>query len=327
MTALAHPNPSAAAPAPSRSSFSRYGREISVAIAYVLLLACLAIRTPQFFRHQFFTTWVDAAPILLAAIGMTLVILARQIDISIGSMFAVCAVLSGLLAKAGLPMPCVALLTVLAGAALGAINGGLIAGLGLPSIVVTLATLVVFRQSLMWVRQGQFVNDLPHGFQWFGLSQRAGEWMLLAISGVVFTVFAWAMRWLSAGRMVYAVGSSPEAARLAGIRPRRVVFAVFMLMGALVGLAALLNAVRSPDVDPKIGTGWELTVIAAVVVGGAAITGGRATLLGTFIGVALLATIAPALVFFNVPSQWEKAIQGLIILAAVATDGLRRRGN
>src|SRR5665213_1330313 len=89
--------------------------------------------------------------------------------------------------------------------------------------------------------------------------------MLLAISGVVFTVFAWAMRWLSAGRMVYAVGSSPEAARLAGIRPRRVVFAVFMLMGALVGLAALLNAVRSPDVDPKIGTGWELTVIAPVM--------------------------------------------------------------
>jgi rhamnose transport system permease protein len=304
---------------------SRHLREISVAIAYALLLASLALRQAGFFQGQFFATWVSAAPVLVAATGMTLVILARHIDISIGSQFAVCAVLSGLLAKTGLPMPAVVIATVLVGATLGAINGAFVAGMGLPSIVVTLATMVIYRESLRWARQGQFVRDLPAGYQWFGLSQRAGQWAVLLGALLVLGAFAWGMRWLAAGRAVYAVGSDREAARLAGIRPARVVFFVFVLMGGLVGLAAMLNAVRFADVDPNVGTGWELQVIAAVVVGGAAISGGRGTLIGSLIGVALLATIGPALVFLKVPSQWEKAIQGVIILVAVASDGLHRR--
>jgi rhamnose transport system permease protein len=123
---------------------------------------------------------------------------------------------------------------------------------------------------------------------------------------------------------VYATGSDPEAARLAGIRPRLVVFQTFLTMGALSGLAALLNAVRFADVDPNAGTGLELQVIAAAVVGGTAISGGRGTLLGTLIGVALLGSIGPALVFLKTQPQWEKAIQGLIILLAVASDALYR---
>jgi rhamnose transport system permease protein len=325
MTSLAYAGPRDSVGNSAPGFFSRHLREVSVAVAYGLLLAALALRQAGFFKGQFFATWVSAAPVLVAAVGMTLVILARHIDISIGSQFAVCAVLSGLLAKAGLPMPAVVVATVLAGAMLGAINGAFVAGMGLPSIVVTLATMVIYRESLRWARQGQFVRDLPAGFQWFGLAQQAGQWAVLLGALFVLGVFAWGMRWLAAGRAVYAVGSDREAARLAGIRPARVVFAVFVLMGALVGLAAMLNAVRFADVDPNVGTGWELQVIAAVVVGGAAISGGRGTLVGTLIGVALLATIGPALVFLKVPSQWEKAIAGVIILVAVASDGLYRR--
>ncbi|MDB5355490.1 MAG: permease component of ribose/xylose/arabinose/galactoside ABC-type transporter [Phycisphaerales bacterium] len=325
MTSVAYAGQGESAGANAPGFFSRHLREVSVAVAYGLLLAALALRQAGFFENQFFATWVSAAPVLAAAVGMTLVILARHIDISIGSQFAVCAVLSGLLAKTGLPMPAVVVATVLAGAIMGAINGALVAGMGLPSIVVTLATMVIFRESLRWARQGQFVRDLPTGFQWFGLSQHSGQWTVLLGALFVLAAFAWAMRWLAAGRAVYAVGSDREAARLAGIRPARVVFTVFVLMGALVGLAAMLNAVRFADVDPNVGTGWELQVIAAVVVGGAAISGGRGTLIGSLIGVALLATIGPALVFLKVPSQWEKAIQGMIILVAVASDGLYRR--
>ena len=122
---------------------------------------------------------------------------------------------------------------------------------------------------------------------------------------VVFVTFAWAMRWLGAGRAVYAVGSDEEAARLAGIRPRRVVFAVFVLMGMLTAFASILQAVRSPDVDPNQALGWELSVIAAVVVGGTAITGGRGTLPGTLVGVLLLSTLDPSLSFLNVPDALE----------------------
>jgi rhamnose transport system permease protein len=304
---------------------ARYQRELSVAAAYAALLLALAFAAPTFFREQFRASLVSSAPVLVAAVGMTLVILARQIDISIGSQFSICGVVAGLLAKAGLPMPLVAAGTLAAGAAMGAVNGALVAGMNLPSIVVTLATMVTLRESLRWAREGEFVRDLPAGFQWFGATQTVGQWLIAGIALTVFAVFAWGLRNLAAGRAVYATGSDPEAARLAGIGPKRVVFGTFVTMGALAGLASLLNAVRFADVDPNSGAGLELQVIAAVVVGGTAVSGGRGTLLGTLIGVLLLGTIGPALVFLHVSPQWEKALQGAIILAAVATDGLNRR--
>lgn len=305
----------------------QYKREISVAAAYLLMLLVLALvrfpGRPSFFHAQFRDTWISAAPLLVAAIGMTLVILARHIDISIGSQYSVCGVVAALLAAAKLPIGVVALGTLGAGAVMGAMNGALVAAMGLPSIVVTLATMVILRGSLLWATQGAAE---PASFQWFGAGQRAGERILLVIAVLVFAVFAWGLRWLAAGRSVYAVGSDQEAARLAGIRVKRVGFAVFVIMGALAALAALLNAAQFTLVYPNYGEGLELKVIAAVVVGGAAITGGRGTLIGTLIGVALLATVRPALVFLDAPPQWERAIQGAIILAAVASDGLRRRG-
>ena len=138
----------------------------------------------------------------------------------------------------------------------------------------------------------------------------------------VLIAFAWASRNLSAGRAVYAVGSDSEAARLAGIEPAQILFGVFVVMGALVGLAAALNASRFLIVPSNAGVGLELKAIAAVVVGGTAITGGRGRLLGTLIGVALLGTIGTALTFAGINPFWEKAIQGAIILTALASDAV-----
>ncbi len=311
----------------------RHKRELSVALAYGLLLAVLAVRAPAFYAQgkEPAAILLQSAPVLVAAVGMTLVILARHIDISIGSQFSLCAVAAGLLAQAGLPMPLVVLGTLLTGAGLGAVNGALVAGLGLPSIVVTLATWVIYRDGLRWWRQGEFVRGLPPTFQWLGIGQAAGQWVIVGAALVVFVAFAVGLRYLAMGRAVYATGSDPEAARLAGIRPRRVVFGVFVLMGALTGLAALLSAICLPLVDPKSGEGLELKVIAAVVVGGVAISGGRGTLVGPLLGVALLGTVRSALIFLsaaaNLPAQahWEKAIQGGIILVAVASEAINIR--
>ena len=303
----------------------RYRRELSVAAAYVVLLLVLAVFAPRFFRaDELRPLVVSNASKLVAAVGMTLVILCRHIDISIGSIFSICGVVAGLLAGTGLRMELVAVGTLMAGGAMGAINGTLVARLGLPSIVVTLATLVIGRESLRHAREGQFVRGLPTSFQWFGFGQSTGQWIVVAIALGVFAAFAWGLRYLAAGRAIYATGSDPEAARLAGIRPRWVVFNVFVVMGALAGLAALLDAVRFPAVDPNAGVGLELQVIAAVVVGGVAVSGGRGSLWGSLVGVALLGSIAPALVFLQAKPQWEKAIQGLIILLAVASDSLYR---
>jgi rhamnose transport system permease protein len=302
-----------------------YFREVSVAVALVVLLGALALFAPAFYQPQpLLSLLTREMPTLVVACGAALVIITRQIDISVGSMFSVCSVCAGLLAASGWPLVAVLPASVAIGAAMGVFNGVFVAGLGLPSIVVTLATMVTLRQGLNLVRQGEFVN-LPDGVQWFGLEQLAGQWTIVGAALLVLVALGLAMRHLAAGRFVYAVGSNAEAARLAGMRPRLVTFLVFVFMGALTGLAAMMNIVQSPQVQPLSGTGLELKVIAAVVVGGVAISGGRGNLWGAFAGLLLLACVSPALTHLHIEAYWEKAIQGAIILLAVVADGVRMR--
>ncbi len=310
---------------------NRYFREISVTAALGVVLLALAVLAPAFYQPQPLLSLVTReAPTLVVVCGMALVIISRQIDISVGSQFSVCGVCAGLLAARGWPLALVVPASMALGALLSAFNGALVAGLRLPSIVVTLATMVSLRQGLNLVRQGEFVN-LPDGVQWFGLSQTAGQCTLVGAALVILAGFALAMRHLAAGRWVYAVGTDAEAARLAGIRPQLVTFFIFVLMGALTGLAAAMNIVQSPQVQPLAGAGLELKVIAAVVVGGVAISGGRGNLWGALAGLLLLACVSPALTHLRIEAYWEKAIQGAIILLAVVADGLRqtreKRGN
>jgi rhamnose transport system permease protein len=299
----------------------KYKREISAAAALGAVLVVVGVLAPSFFAPgNLRDLIINNVPIMLVAIGMTLVILVGQIDISVGSQFAVCSVAAGVLAKTGLPMPLVFAAVMLTGALMGGLNGTLVGWLRLPSIIVTLAMLVMWRDALRWTTEGAWVQGLPENFQWFGLGQSNGEIVIVMISLVLFVAFAWSLKNLVLGRTVYAVGSDAEAARLAGINSPNVVFWVFVVMGALVGVAALLNAIRFSAIPGNSGAGFELKAIAAVVVGGAAITGGRGTLIGTLIGVALLGTIGTALTFLGINPFWEKAIQGAIILVALVSD-------
>lgn len=304
---------------------NKYFRELSVTAALGLVLLGLAVFAPAFFQPQPLLSLVTReAPTLVVACGMALIIICRQIDISVGSQFSVCSVCAGLLAARGWPLLLVVPASAAIGALLGAFNGWLVAGLRLPSIVVTLATMVTLRQGLNLIRQGEFVN-LPDNVQWFGLSQTGGQWALVVTALVLLVIFGLLMRHLAAGRWVYAVGTDAEAARLAGIRPQLVTFLIFAFMGALTGIAATMNIVQSPQVQPLAGAGLELKVIAAVVVGGVAISGGRGNVWGAFAGLLLLACISPALTHLHIEAYWEKAIQGAIILLAVVADGLRSR--
>jgi rhamnose transport system permease protein len=299
----------------------RYKRELSAALAYLVLLVLAGFFAPSFFSGANLRDLaLNNAPVLLVAIGMTLVILVGEIDISVGSQFAVCSVAGGWLAKEGMPTPLLLPSVILIGVAMGALNGVLVGRLRLPSIIVTLAMLVAWRDALRWVTQGAWVQDLPASFQWFGLGQTWGQILIVVIALVVLISFSWVLHNLGAGRAVYAVGSDAEAARLAGINPQWVICGAFVAMGALAGLAALLNAVRFAAVPSNAGLGLELKAVAAVVVGGTAITGGRGTLAGTLVGAALLGTIGTALTFAGINPFWEKAIQGAIILAALLSD-------
>ena len=292
-------------------------------LAYVALLVTVGVIAPSFFgAGNLRDLAMNNAAVLIVAVGMTLVILAGEIDISVGSQFAVCTLATGWLAKSGIPILVVLPLVIVAGALMGAVAGVFIARLRLPSIVVTLALMVAWRDGLRWITEGEWVQNLPANFQWFGLGQTVGQLLIVLVAIVLLIAFAWMLRHLNAGRAVYAVGSNAEAARLSGVEPQRILFGVFVLMGALVGLAAAFNAVRFSIVPSNAGFGLELKAIAAVVVGGTAITGGRGRVLGTLIGVALLGTIGTALTFAGVNPFWEKAIQGMIILVAVGSDAL-----
>lgn len=303
-------------------------RELTIGGTIVALYAALAVFAPGFFTVENFSDlFLGNFPVLLVAMGTTLVILAGEIDISVGSMFAMCGVVAGLCAIAGLPLPATALMTIAAGGLLGAVNGALVAYAGLPSIVVTLATMVAVRDGLRWATGGAWIQNLPASFQWLGLPQRAFPLAAALAIGAVQIVLSWSSGRVSAVRSVYATGSDAQAARLAGINTRLVTFAVFAAGGAFTGLGALMNAVRFNQIPSNAGIGLEMKVIAAVVVGGAAIRGGRGTFTGTLLGVILLASIGPALVFLGVTSYWERAIHGAIVLIAVGIDaaGARRQ--
>jgi rhamnose transport system permease protein len=302
----------------------KHQREISVAIAIGALAVLLAIAAPGYFaRENLSDIFLANIPVMIVALGMTLVILTGQIDISVGSVFAICSVTAGVLAKSGMPVPAAALAACLVGAGLGSINGALVAYARIPSIVVTLASMVVLRDALRWQTQGAWVQDLPASFQWLGMSQ--GVYPILAFSAitVLAVFFAWGLRNVGAGRAVYATGSNAEGARLAGIDTSRITFSVFVISGALTGFAAVLNSVRFNQIPSNTGLGLEMKVIAAVIVGGAAITGGVGTVAGTVLGMVLLAAIGPALTFLGASAYWERAIQGAIILTAVIIDAAR----
>ena len=304
---------------------NKYFRELTVAIALALLLLSLAIFAPHFFQAQpLVSRLTSQMPALVAAVGIALVIISRQIDISIGAQFSMCAIVAGVTASAGFPLGIAILAALVTGALMGAVHGVLVAYLGLPSIVVTLATMVTWQEALRLWQQGRLLA-LPSGIQWFGLSQQVGQMVVISVAFTLVVGAAWAMKNLSGGRQIYATGTDAEAARLAGIDPKRTTFRVFVLMGLLTGLAAVLNLVQSPQVQPNCGDGLDLKTIAAVVVGGVAISGGRGTMWGVLLGMLLLANVNPALTHFHQPPYWEKAIQGLVILLAVVADGLRSR--
>src|ERR1700745_36496 len=214
----------------------RYKRELSAALAYVVLVIVGGVVAPPFLSvGNVRDLAMNNAAVLLIAIGMTMVIVSGEIDISVGSQFAVCTYLTGALAKTGVPILLVLPCVVIAGVAMSAVAGVLVAWLRMPSIVVTLALMVAWRDGLRWITEGAWVQDLPANFQWVGLGQTKGELILVAITALIFIVFAWALSNVAGGRSFYAVGSDAEAARLGGIDPRKVVFGAFAVTGALVG--------------------------------------------------------------------------------------------
>ncbi len=302
-------------------------RELGIVAALALLITVTAILEPRFIEtNSLRNLALNAAIFAILAVGQTLVIVTRNVDLSVGSVLGLSAYFAGdlLFKHPGMALPLVFLLGIALGAACGLLNGVLVTWGQVPALVVTLGTLYAFRGlAFLWTGGSQIsANQLPDAFLNLGSDSIAGVPILVWIALVVVLCVGQWLRDYRPGRELYAIGSNPEGARLAGVRSGRRVLIAFVLAGALAGLGGVLFTARFGTVDATAGVGYELTVIAAAVVGGVAIFGGTGTVYGAALGALLLGTITSSLIVLRVAAFWQQAAIGALLLLAIALDRL-----
>jgi rhamnose transport system permease protein len=304
-------------------------RELGLIVVLIALIAITGIIEPRFLAASNLSeTVLNVAIIAIMAAGQTLVLITRNVDLSVGSILGLSAYICGdfIAGHPGTPWFVGVLLAVIVGAGCGLLNGVLIAWGRVPALVVTLGTLYALRGVAFLVTGGQQVNaeSLPDSFLKLGSGSILGVPTLILIAiAVVFVIWILTRdyRW---GRELYAIGSSGRsggiAARLAGLKTDRRVTQAFVISGALAGLGGALFAARYGTVDATAGDGYEFRVIAAAVVGGVAIAGGSGSVIGAAIGAVVLGTIQTALIVLRIDDFWQQAIVGLLIILAIALD-------
>jgi rhamnose transport system permease protein len=305
-------------------------REAGIVVFLVAVVVVFSVAQPRFLNLQNAQSIVsDLAILLVVAAGQTLIIVTRNIDLSVGSVVgvSVMATATYLADHPGLPLPLVFAMGIAIGAILGAINGAAVALFAVPSIVTTLGTLGLYRGVAYWVSNGSQVDphQLPSGLLSLSSTTLFVPW-LVYIAVAVALLMAFALRFTRVGRHCYLVGDNPEGAVLRGIAVGRVTLLAFTLSGALAGLAGILYIAQFGTANPAdAGVGLELRSVAAVVIGGASLFGGSGRMAGTALGSLLLAVVINGLYVANVSAYWEEAFIGAAILVAVLADGILRR--
>jgi ribose/xylose/arabinose/galactoside ABC-type transport system permease subunit len=302
-------------------------------VVIIVLMVAVGTSNPRFLSAtNLKDVFAANAYIAVAALGVSMVIISGNIDISSGALVGVLITLSGNLAvglaDAGWPLMLVNLIAwvapLIGGMVIGAVNGFFVAYLRIPAIVVTLGMFSILKGGLILVAGGNTIYNLPEGYtiaqqDWLGIPSTIYFMVILTI-----VVFLW-LRYSSTGRSIYAVGGNVEAARLSGINTRRVIMITFILNGLMVGICSLMLATQFNQIQATAPPGLEMFVITAAVVGGVSILGGTGTVLGSTLAAILVKTIGSAMLFINVSPYWLKAVQGTLILVTVLVDVLRRR--
>jgi ribose/xylose/arabinose/galactoside ABC-type transport system permease subunit len=316
---------SAAASRP-RFRIGRFALSQELVLLFVILVLFVVVgaMNPRFLAERNLQSiFLGNAYIAVAAIGMSMVIISGNIDISVGSLIGVLATVSGTLAVNGVPILLCWILPVLISIAFATLMGAMVAYLRIPSIVVSLGFLSILKGGLISATGGAWISTLPEGFHLaqmkpFGVPMPIWFMVVLTIAAA-----AW-MRLSATGRSIYAVGGNSEAARLSGIDKERTIVKVFAIHGFFVGIAAILFATQLSIIQSTVPPNLELTIITASVVGGVSILGGTGTVVGSTLAAILIAAIGSALIFVNVSPYWLRAVQGVLILLTVLADLWRR---
>jgi rhamnose transport system permease protein len=305
-------------------------REVGIVVALLAAVVFFAVRAPNFLTVS---NWQDIAKdvaiVVVVAVGETMVVLTRNIDLSVGSIVGLSAYLCAdfLADHPGAPLPVIALIAVAIGACLGIVNGFLVVVARIPAIIATLATLSIYRGLSFEVTHGDQISafQLPDRFLDLAATKPLGLPTLAWFAVGVALAGAVVLRWSPWGRDFYAIGSNPEAARFAGIPTGRRVTLAFTISGALAGLGGFLWASRFPNVDAVAATDLELDVITAVVIGGVNVFGGSGTILGVVLGAVLVATIQDGFTLLRLSEFWKMFFNGAAIVVAVTIDALVTR--
>ena len=305
-------------------------REVGILFFLAVVVVLTTLKAPRFLQWDNLSSILLDVPLLITiAMGMTMVIISRNIDLSVGSMMGLSAMVVGMTLRANpnLPILVAMLIGIGAGAALGAVNGTLIAFLRVPAIIATLGTLSIYRGIIFILSDGKSINsqDLPDALTFLAKPAITKIPIIVVIALLVVLLAHLFLRTQRTGRDIFAIGSNPNAARLRGVPVTKTLFLVFLITGAVSGLAGFMYTARFAFVDPaQAGTGFELSVIAATVIGGTAIFGGAGSAFGTLLGCLLLGVINNALAITDLNQMWQLAVYGAIILIAVYTDSLIR---
>ncbi|MFD4749969.1 ABC transporter permease [Streptomyces rubiginosohelvolus] len=320
--------PAPVAPIPASSSTRLVDRvfkmrELAIFVLLLAMLALTQLGNSAFLSEQGIKDLLLNATILvLVATGQALVVITRNVDLSVGSTLGISAFAAGTYLQGGGHPVVAVVLAVLLGVGFGLLNGLLVSLGQVPALVVTLGTLYIIRGiDSIWVGSRQITAaDLPDGFVDFGSGGISAVPWLALIALAVLVSTAYYLRHFGSGRELYALGSDPEAARLAGIPVRRRILLAYTFCGALAGLAGALYLARFGNVDSGTGSGYELTVVSAVVVGGVVFTGGSGTVYGAALGALLLTSVNSVLPALGVSSVWVLAINGILLILAIAVD-------
>ena len=294
----------------------------------LLLLLVLLIFTPDFFNLNNTMSILNRfSYVLIAAIGMNMIIITSNIDVSTGNLISVVCIAIAALGKMGCGLAVLMPAAMIIGAILSLINALFITQFRIPAIVATLATSQIFSGILPLLTQGS-IYDLPPSFTWLGFDAKLFGLIPFSIFFMlIITVFAMLfMKYSRFSKKIYAIGNDEDAARLSGINVRKVVLVTYLIAGALFGVTGTIIATASQRVTSTMGSGLEMTFIAMVVLGGTNIAGGSGKILGTVFGAAILSIVAPAINYMGISSDWSDAIMGAIIIFAVIVSAMRLKG-
>ena len=303
-------------------------RETGILLALAIIVVVTTAKNPNFLfsNDGFRDLLLTPSILLLVAVGQAIVIITRNVDLSVGSVLGLTAYLTGRLFIdiPGIPIIAVFLAGLVFGGLLGLINGALVAFAKVPALVITLGTLYAYRGiNVLWTGSDRInASDMPKPFLALGTQSILFIPVLTIIAVVVLIAAGWYMRNLRGGRELYAIGSDPDAANLYGLNVTRRVLVAFVVSGALAGLAGVLYAARYGTVNSQAGSGFELEAVGAAVIGGVAIFGGSGTVWGAAIGAYLLFTINRALPILGVQDFWQRAVVGVLIIGAIVLDRL-----